>query len=346
MKKNQSDVKLISLRGIGESVASKLISFYGSETVAVQTIAKGKIFSLMEAGLSEKIALKIVRSYKNSITGEENDDSLQTQDVNQIYSKLIKLIQQYALTSYGKSKILVDFYPTQNMTRVGQNRGVFKTAISITKANNQNIGWIMQNLQDFKPLELIEDFEVKRRIILTTIPEVLKSLKSLKITSYCQVELISSFEELKDYNLSEELLLLLTEHDFDESYFPGILTLPENVLEHPWINIIPEKIMNFFISNLKTLNKAIEITRAIVIDDQFRNMFPILQDENLQRNLKILESILQKINSDGSLKNEINPELNRLSTILNSFEDVVYHYQAELNELLRREKSPRNTKSK
>ena len=326
--------KLTELRGIGESVASKLISYYGSEAIAIKTISEGKIFSLIEAGLSEKVALKIVRSYKNNVSGEEHQETLQTPDINQIYSKIIKLIQNYALTSYGKSKILVDLFPTQNKNRIAQNRIIFETAIDLLNLNNSNLDLVSKLYSDFKPLEIFDGFDVKRRILLTTIPEVLKSLKSLKINSYCQVELITSFEELKNYDSSDELLLLLTEHDFDEMYYPGILVLPENVLENPWINILPEKIMNFFMSNLKTLRKTIEIAKIIRIHEKYRNIFPNLQDKSLNSNLQTLEKILQKINSDGSLKDEIDPELKRLNIILNTFETESYNFQAELNELI------------
>ena len=330
----KSDVKLTSLRGIGETVASKLVTFYGTETIAMQNIAEGKIFSLIDAGLSEKIALKIVRSYKNSLSGEENDDSLQTADINQIYTKLIKLIQTYALTSYGKSKILVDFYPTKSKNKIAQNRTTFQLAMDLTTNNKEKNESIHKYLSDFKPLETNTDFEVKQRIILTTIPEVLKSLKNLKIIKYCQVELISSFQELKDYESSDELVLLLTEHDVDESYLPGVLALPENVLERPWINIIPEKIMHFFIGNLQTLRKAIELSRTIEIPEEHKKFFPTLLEKSLDSNLVILEKILQKINLDGSLRDEIDVELKRLNEILHTFEDISYTYQAELNELI------------
>ena len=206
--RNSTIVKLTELRGIGESVASKLTSYYGSEAIAIKTIAEGKIFSLIEAGLSEKVALKIVRSYKNNVSGEEHQETLQTSDINQIYSKIIKLIQNYALTSYGKSKILVDLFPTQNKNRIAQNRKIFETAVDLLNKNRLNLDLIGKLYADFKPLEIYNDFDVKRRILLTTIPEVLKSLKNLKITTYCQVELITSFEELKNYDSSDELLLL------------------------------------------------------------------------------------------------------------------------------------------
>ena len=334
MKKNQSEVKLISLRGIGDTVASKLISYYGSEAIAISTIAEGKIFSLIEAGLSEKIALKIVRSYKSYLLGEEHEDMLQTQDINQIYSKIIKLIQNYSLTSYGKSKILVDIFPSQNKQKIKQNQSIFQTAINLAKENATNLESIISIYADFKPLEVYDDFEIKRRILLTTIPEVVKSLKNLKITKYLQVGLITSFEELSNYNTSEELLLLLTEHDFDEAYYPSILVLPENVLENPWVNIIPEKIMNFFLNNLKTLRKSIELIKLIKISEQDKHLFPHVIDKSLNQNLLTLETIIEKINIDGSLKEDISPELKRLNLILNNFETEAYEFQAELNEII------------
>ncbi len=319
MKKDQTEVKLLSLRGIGDTVASKLISYYGTEARAISNIAEGNIFSLIEAGLSEKIALKIVRSYQSSLSGQQYEETLQTQDINQIYGKIIKLIQNYSLTSYGKSKILVDIFPTQNKQKINQNRTIFQTALNLTDVNSSNIDLITKILSDFKPLEVLDDFEVKRRILLTTIPEVMKSLKNLKINNYIQIELIRSFEELKNYDTSEELLLLLTEHDFDESYYPSVLALPENVLENPWINILPEKIMNFFLYNLKTLKKAIELIKIVKISEPDQKLFPNIQDQTLSPNMRILENTLQKINTDGSLKVEISPELKRLKLILNSF---------------------------
>ena len=334
MKKSSTTLKLKELRGIGDTVAGKLIDFYGSEASAIQEIAEGKIFSLIEAGLSEKIALKIVRSYKNSLTGEGQEDTLQTQDVNQISSKIIKLIQSYALTSYGKSKILVDIYPTQNKQQIKQNQAIFETACKLMSLNTAQIEKITHILSDFKPLEVYDNFEVKRRIFLTTVPEVLKSLKGLRITSYFQVELIKSFDELKNYDLTDELLLLLTEHDFDETYYPGILVLPENSLETPWINILPEKIMHFFMSNLQTLRNAIELSKTIKLSSEYHYKFPNLLDNSLSSNLHVLETTLQKLNSDGSLKDDIDIELQRLNNILINFENESYNFQAELNELI------------
>ncbi len=334
MKKNTTITKLKDLRGIGDSVAGKLIDFYGSEVNAIRTIAEGKIFSLVEAGLSEKIALKIVRSYKSSLSGEESDETLQTQDVNLIYTKIIKLIQNYALTSYGKSKILVELYPTQNKNIINTNQEIFRTSRHLQELNKLKKDELVKIYTDFKPLEIFDDFEVKRRILLTTVPEAFKSLKGLKITSYCQVELLTSFEELKNYNESDELLLLLTEHDFDETYYPGKLVLPENALENPWITLLPEKIMIFFMNNMKTLRKTIDLSKTIVLQEKYNTVFPNLLDKSLPTNLQILERILQKINLDGTIKDEISPELKRLNKILNNFENIAYDLQSEMNELI------------
>ena len=216
MKKSMTITKLTEIRGIGDAVASKLIDHYGSEQVALKTIFEGKIFSLIDAGLSEKIALKVVRSYKNAITGDDNDDSLQTSDINQINSKLIKMLQSYAMTAYGKSKILVDFYPSRSKEKIAQNRDIFQTSLKIIDLNKPKLDSILANFTNFQPLEVNNDFEVKRRTVLTTIPEAMKTLKGLKIPIYCNLELIRSFEELQNYILTDELILLLTEHDFDD----------------------------------------------------------------------------------------------------------------------------------
>ena len=169
-------------------------------------------------------------------------------------------------------------------------------------------------------MEVDNDFEVKRRTVLTTVPEAMRTLKGLKIPTYCNLELIRSFEELQNYVLTDELILLLTEHDFDESYYSGILTLPENVLENPWVNIIPEKIMFFFIKNLQSLKKAIDLSRTINLTADFMGIFPTLLDKTLSTNLQILESTLKKITNEGFIKDDVDPELKRLNYIINSFE--------------------------
>ena len=106
------------------------------------------------------------------------------------------------------------------------------------------------------------------------------------------------------------------------------------MLENPWVNLIPEKIMFFFMKNLQSLKKAIDLSRTINLTTDFNTIFPTLLDRSLLNNLQILESTLKKITNEGSIKDDVDPELKRLNYIINSFETESYVFLTELNEVI------------
>lgn len=330
----QQILTLKDLKGIGSTVSNKLINYYGNEKIALNEISNGNIYSLVNSGLSEKKAINLVKSYNNIILGNETEESLQTPDIIVIYEKIIKIIQSNANTLYSKSKILVDLIPFtfRQKENVSINNKVFEKGVSLHKENKNHIELINKCFSGFTTLkDDYSNLDISPRKILTTIPETLKIFQKLKITNYCSVELVHDLTILQELNDGEELILLLTEHEIQEIEDQNYIILPNNVLESPWTNIIPEKIFSFYINNLSTLKKTVKICNILKLPDDYKLSFPTLKNINLIKDLHIIDEILSKLNGDGTFNNSLDPELNRLMNIIENSEDYINYLQNELN---------------
>ncbi len=331
MLKSSLEFKLKDIRGIGESVSNKLLTYFGSEKNALVQISKGYVLSLTQAGLSEKKALNIIKEFKFALTGETIENPLLSSDIAIIYDKILKVMQGFAKTEYSKSKILLNFVPHTNgqFELIQKNRIEFEDALLLYSMNKDNAKDIQKIYEGFKTLQAASMREFSPRKLLTTIPEIKNILQNLKISDYCPVELITSVEDIIDDD-ADELIFLLTEHEINEVDHHTFIILPDNAIENPWWHILPEKIFYFYLANLSTLKKSIKLCNLLIVPENIEKKFNFLNNEKLIEELNIIEQNLCKFSENGHIV-ESNTELARLRHIMNNFDSEVGRLQDELN---------------
>ncbi|MHA2362390.1 MAG: hypothetical protein ACXAC7_00430 [Candidatus Hodarchaeales archaeon] len=334
--------KLTEIRGIGTSVSDKLIDHFGSESDALAALAQRDILTLIKIeGVSERMAVRLIRSYHTALTGEkiEIDQILQSNDIIKMYERLIKLIQSRASTQYAQTKALISLnpIPITNYDKILKQQQFFKDCTLIMQHNINHLSQIKKALRGIKTLQHGKrtTLEIPERIIVTTVPESMVSFEKYGISKNCQIKLLVELELFQEILDQNEEVLLLTEQDIGSSESETYVIVPENALESPWVNFIPEKILSFYSNNKNTLERAIELSQTIKLPPELgQRFFPQLTRPNLAQDLIFLEQYLSKLTSEGEIQVTIDPELKRLSQALESLDNKLLELQAKLNEFL------------
>ena len=90
---------LTGLSGVGESVANKLIEYFGNEQAAFEALIEGNISAISQV---DGITLKRAVNLSKSAIGEEGK-FLSTTEAEKIFQSLVESISQYCLTKSGRT---------------------------------------------------------------------------------------------------------------------------------------------------------------------------------------------------------------------------------------------------
>ena len=342
-----SQLKLLEIKGVGKIVSEKLIHHFRSESNAISAIESKNISELSKVdGLGQNGAIRIVRAAHNALTGEKIDSLLSTPDVQTIYDNLLKIFQTYCWTSYSKSKCYIDLIPLPKhlFSRLTQRQSLFKKYyqfyLECIPQSSSFQAAFHQNFQDIHPLILKNTrLDLTERTICTTLPEVKTTLEHLKIDKLFKILLINSPEDLQFLINEGKLVILISEEEFTSSEPNTFILANDNAIKQPWIEFVPERILNFFSLNKKSILSMINILELLKqetkIKDDYRALIPDIWLHQLEKRITTIKKHLSWLELNGNINDKYDPELERLSKILNNFDNIADELMEKLNEKLR-----------
>lgn len=307
-KKIQS---LHELPGVGERVAEKLKKRFGSEASALKAIFDGDLAALSGInGISQAFALSLVREAKAKNEGVSISDFLKTKEAFEIYSRLLKLIQSFAHTSYAQEKLSLFYpYPAAQKTRIEKRRALLFPYLKIAKTLEQEATFpiLLTKVRQLKAEP--ETLWIRDRIILTSDPEALPFLKE-KFGAFLSIQAAESLSEFVDLGRGYSHVIV-----FDDTFLGFDLPAglePEFFSGGPekvafW-QIVPEKELAFFARNLSCIKACLGVLLTLRAQG-----FEIFDTFTTEEGTK-LEELLEKLNPSGELTEGFDPEIDRLKT--------------------------------
>ncbi|DAC54038.1 MAG TPA: hypothetical protein D7I11_05550 [Candidatus Poseidoniales archaeon] len=232
---------LSTLPGVSKRMATKMREHFGSEEAVVSTLASGDVGRLAEVeGLSVKRALSLARSF----AGGEGT-FLATREAQKLHQQLLSHIQSFASCSATKERMGL----LMPVSDPGPRRARIASAMELDE------DWLDTQRKAWSHLgRLKEKQERYERVIVSNEP-----LEHLK--RFCRVLKPAESESWKDYTVFKTVSWLGSGAPMEAPDGWLVLgTSPDEAL------ILPERTIDWFTHNRKTLDVLCEVIESINAD--------------------------------------------------------------------------------
>jgi dsDNA-specific endonuclease/ATPase MutS2 len=312
---------LLELPGIGEKIATKLISHYGSEQSALEVLQKHDVASLSEVpGISEKYAISLVHEIMAQEEGVSIADFLQTQEASNVYDRIIGLIRSYSHTPYSRAKLSTYIpYPSKRADRIAviqkELKGYIDLADKLSKDKSGELDAALKKVRHLK--EAVKANKSRDRAVIVDNKKDYDTLINRHVDQYVDVYQAESMHELVDLAQGYSQALIVG-GKFAGNDFPESLNLEftENPADIWWL--VPEITIGFFAANKEPIEAAVATIRIIRAKSDF-SFCEYLEDARMLE----LSDELSRITPEGDLMLGVDPELDRLKNALKRYNEVL-----------------------
>ena len=298
-------MEFTAISGVGEKTAASLAELDDAEAA----LRRGDVATLARApDISEGRAAAIARA---AIRREHGDDGgfLATDRAREIYADVLSLLQERAVTNYGRKR-LETLFPSTQQSRIEEVRA-FVTAAVERDPNSD----LLDALDGVEPLEPVDDIRVRERCLATTDAERYAEAKAA--VPELPVEVIEERRELGELGRSYSTVYVLDAEfagidvDGDVRVLPDALETPEE--------LVPERTLAFFAANRERLRAAAAVHEAAETEPAC--------------DLEALRSALDRVDEDGGVVGD--EELERLSVAVDDLDAAVGTAESVANDHLR-----------
>lgn len=325
------------IKGVGDKLIKKIIQEYGSYEKFEDSIKNYDIEKLMNIqGISQKIALDIIRKVHNNTTNE----FIKTEQSQKIYDEIINKILEFTNTDYARTRVLL-LKPTTDDEKIKETQELIEKTIEQTSNLDHNV--IQDLYQKIKPLknEIKAKFSDEYAIVCEDYEDYI-SLIQKGFDKYCNIFAIEDHANLEEY---EFIIYLYSNYNIDPGEANNIIAISNQSEDY---EIQPNITLEYYKQNRETLentyqlreylgleshiHEALEALNAIQVETQnqiaISEIIEELKDEINER----LKNEIKKIELDGDeilqlLNNEDMPP-----KIKNIFDDILTEAREELSD--------------
>ncbi|MFX1512148.1 MAG: helix-hairpin-helix domain-containing protein, partial [Promethearchaeota archaeon] len=205
--------QLREIRGIGEAVANRIISHFGSEDTALMVINSGDVSKLSAIeGIGPRLASRIVREYYALETGIRLEDFLKTEDSIKIYMGIQEVIRKFASTLYARNKLEV-YFPLQGIRfdEIKKRQQLFQDSISVFSLLKVQEGSLRKELKKLIPLREPRTNPIISRCICSLNINIISSLKTSPFSKFIDLVTIESVEEVVEHSQNYDEVILISD---------------------------------------------------------------------------------------------------------------------------------------
>ncbi|WP_394346856.1 endonuclease MutS2 [uncultured Methanobrevibacter sp.] len=291
-------ITLQNIKGIGDKISEKILNSVGGEDELqkiVDNVDVEKISSI--DGISQRKAIEIM----NQLLGNPQEDFIKSDRAMELYDDIISKILAYSNTAYSKNRILL-LSPTKDMDKIASNLDFVMTAKEhVSQLPIIKLRGLMKNLKEVE--EAKPEYDPSKAIIVES-EEDNSYLTDLGLNQYYPIITASDSPLLKEELMNYDLVFYVySQGILDFEGMPNLIMV--NIDENDY-EIVPEKIINFFIQNKELFLRVHEIQKIRNKDSVLGEIIPIIDELNIidKREVDIEELVF-------SLKDEMDDELEK-----------------------------------
>ena len=291
-------ITLQDIKGIGDKISEKIINSVGGEEelqLIVDNVDVEKIANI--DGISRRKAIEIM----NQLLNNPEYEFMKSDRAIELYDDIINKILSYSNTSYSKNRILL-LSPSKDINRINSQLDfVMKAKEHVSKLPIIKLRGLMRNLKEVEEVKAEYD---PSKVILVETDEDNSYLTDLGLNQYYPILTASDSpllqEELMNYDL---VFYVYSQGVLDFEGMPNLIMI--NIEENDY-EIVPEKIIDFFIQNKDLFSRVHEIQKIRNKESILGEIIPIIDELNIidKREVNIEELVY-------SLKDDMDEELEK-----------------------------------
>jgi len=264
---------LQDIKGIGDKLSEKIIKSVGGEEELQKIIENVDVEKIIAIeGISQRKAISIM----NQLLNNQNYDFIKSDRAMEIYEDIINKILAYSNTSYSKNRILL-LSPSKDMAKIKkQVKFVMDAKKQVSQMPIIKLRGLMKNLKELEEPKAEYDAS---KVILVESEEDNSYLTDLGLNQYYPILTASDSpllrEELMNYDL---IFYVYSQGILDFEGMPNLVMV--NIDENDY-EIVPEKIINFFLQNKDIFERVHEIQKIRNKESVLGEIIPILDELNI-----------------------------------------------------------------
>ncbi|MBR0372004.1 MAG: endonuclease MutS2 [Methanobrevibacter sp.] len=264
---------LQDIKGIGDKLSEKIIKSVGGEEELQKIIENVDVEKIIAIeGISQRKAISIM----NQLLNNQNYDFIKSDRAMEIYEDIINKILAYSNTSYSKNRILL-LSPSKDMAKIKkQVKFVMDAKKQVSQMPIIKLRGLMKNLKELEEPKAEYDAS---KVILVESEEDNSYLTDLGLNQYYPILTASDSpllrEELMNYDL---IFYVYSQGILDFEGMPNLVMV--NIDENDY-EIVPEKIINFFLQNRDIFERVHEIQKIRNKESVLGEIIPILDELNI-----------------------------------------------------------------
>ena len=291
-------ITLQNIKGIGDKISEKILNSVGGEEELQKIVDNVDVEKISSVdGISQRKAVEIM----NQLLGNPQEDFIKSDRAMELYDDIINKILAYSNTSYSKNRILL-LSPTKDIDKIDSNLDfVMNAKEHVSQLPIIKLRGLMKNLKEVE--EAKPEYDPSKAIIVES-EEDNSYLTDLGLNQYYPIITASDSPLLKEELMNYDLVFYVySQGILDFEGMPNLIMI--NIDENDY-EIVPEKIINFFIQNKDLFLRVHEIQKIRNKDSVLGEIIPIIDELNIidKREVNIEELVF-------SLKDDMDDELEK-----------------------------------
>ena len=287
---------LQNIRGIGDKISEKIINSVGGEEELQKIVDNVDVEKIANIeGISQRKAIEIM----NQLLNNPEYEFIKSDRAMEPYDDIINKILAYSNTSYSKNRILL-LSPSKDINKINSRLDfVMNAKEHVSQLPIIKLRGLMKNLKEVE--EAKPEYDPSKAIIVES-EEDNAYLTDLGLNQYYPIITASDSPLLKEEMMNYDLVFYVySQGILDFEGMPNLIMI--NIEENDY-EIVPEKIINFFIQNKDLFSKVHEIQKIRNMESVLGEIIPIINELNIigKREVDIEKLVF-------SLKDEMDEEL-------------------------------------
>ena len=291
-------ITLQNIKGIGDKISEKIIKSVGGKEELEKIVKNVEVEKIAAVeGISQKKAIQIMKQLLNN----PDYPFIKSDRAEEIYDDIINKILSYSNTNYSKNRILL-LSPSKDIKRINSQLDfVMNAKNNVSKLPIIKLRGLMKNLKEVKQAKA--EYDPSKAIIVES-EEDNSYLCDLGLNHYYPIITASDSpllqEELMNYDL---VFYVYSQAILDFEGMPNVVMI--NIEDNDY-EIVPEKIIDFFIENKDLFARVHEIQKIRNKDSVLGEIIPIIDELNIidKREVNIEELVI-------SLKKDMDDEIEK-----------------------------------
>ena len=326
----QDSFRLRDISGVGSILEKRLVTHFGSEEKALETLLKGDVSELCHVeGMTRKTAQSLILNISKEQSGVSIEDFLKTKEAEMLYANILKLIKKYCHTEYSADFVerLVP-YPKRRLDLALDIREKIEAHLYLLQSFSPDEREMIQALlSQIAPAKHGAVSKIRDRAVIAFSESVFLEARE-KFGSILPIHYVTDPQECFDLFSSYRAVILF---DFPEFDLPDIEYDYFRDIEAVEIEqIIPEISLSFFVKNLKSFDASLKLAEILAAGSADGIFSEFSAEDALE-----LRMLLKQINADGSLCAGADEESDRLKTIAIECDEILLKQAAVLSEQLK-----------